>query len=314
MYLIKLSNTVILMASFYLLNAQALQRFEFSHPQMGTQFNIILYSISKNKAQETANQCIKRIDELNKILSDYDAASEISQLSATAGSGRKVKISRELWTILKQSKYYAKKSEGAFDISIGPLSKLWRSMFRKREIFNGVKINNAKSKVGFHKIRLYPCSKRVRLKQKGMRLDVGGIAKGFTVDEVVKILRKNGFTQFLVDGGGDIYVGTPPPDQLGWQIRVNIENKKGDTEEKTLLLKHTAIASSGDTYRFLEWKGKRYSHIIDPRTGYGVMDKKIITVQANSCMEADAIASTLSVLNEEEKHRFLKKMKQIKVF
>ena len=251
-----MSKIIIFILTINTLSAQGVQRFEFSHPQMGTQFNLVLYSTNKTKAQNTVNQCIKRINDLNQLLSDYDAASEISQLSATAGSGKKVRVSWELWTILKQNKFYAKKSDGAFDISIGPLSKLWRSMFRKKEIFNGVKINNAKEKVGFHKIKLYPFSKRVRLKQKGMRLDAGGIAKGFTVDEVVKILQKNGFTQFLVDGGGDIYVGAPPPDQLGWQVRINIENTNGDVEEKTLLLKNTAIASSGDTYRFLEWEGQ----------------------------------------------------------
>ena len=281
---------------------------------MGTQFKIILYTSNKNSVQNIANQCFRRIDRLNQILSDYEATSEISQLSASAGNGQKIKVNSELWTILKEANFYAKKSKGAFDISIGPLSKLWRSMFRRSEIFNRVKINDAKGKVGFQKIRLFPFSRSVCLTQKGMRLDAGGIAKGFTVDEVVKILRKNDITRFLVDGGGDIYVGNPPPDQLGWQIHIQVENETDQLIEKILTLKNTAIASSGDTYRYLEWEGKRYSHIIDPRTGYGVIDKKIINVQANSCMKADAIASTLSVLNEKESNQFLKKMKQVKVF
>ncbi len=307
-------NSVIFMLVISSLTAQDLKRFEFSHQQMGTQFKIILYTSKKSNAQNIANQCFRRIGSLNQILSDYEATSEISQLSASAGNDQKVKVSSELWTILKQNKFYAKKSKGAFDISIGPLSKLWRSMFRKSEIFNGVKINNAKGKIGFQKIKLFPFSRSVCLTQKGMRLDAGGIAKGFTVDEVVKILHKNGITQFLVDGGGDIYVGNPPSDQLGWQIHIQVENANGQFIEKRLTLSNTAIASSGDTYRYLEWEGKRYSHIIDPRTGYGVIDKKIINVQANSCMKADAIASTLSVLNEKESNQFLKKMKQVKVF
>lgn len=311
---IKMYNSFIFTLLINSLTAQNLQRFEFSHPQMGTQFKIIIYSSTSFKVQKTTNQCIKRINQLNAILSDYDSVSEISRLSATSGTGKKVKVSPELWTVLKQSNFYAKKSKGAFDSTIGPLSKLWRSMFRKQEIFNGVKINTAKAKVGFRKIKFHPFSKRVRLIQKGMRLDVGGIAKGFTVDEVVKILKRNGFTQFLVDGGGDIYVGNPPPDQLGWKINITIENSVGKKEEKILELENTALAASGDTYRFLEWKGKRYSHIIDPRTGYGIIDKKIVTVQAKTCMQADAIASTLSVLNKEEQSSFLKKMKKVKVF
>lgn len=307
-------NWVIFLLLINTVTPKAQERFEFNHVKMGTQFRLIIYETNPAKAQYIANQCFNRINQLNTILSDYEATSEISQLSATAGSGKKIKVSPELWVILKQSNFYAKKSDGAFDITIGPLSKLWRSMFRKQEIFNGVKINTAKEKIGFRKIKFHPIAKKIQLTQKGMRLDAGGIAKGFTVDEVVKMLQKNGITQFLVDGGGDIYVGNPPPDQLGWQIKISIENSAKQTEEKILYLKNTAIASSGDTYRFLEWKGKRYSHIIDPRTGYGVIDKKIVTVQAKTCMQADAIASTLSVLNKEAQIHFLKKMKQVEVF
>ncbi len=313
MKIIKMYNSVIFILFIHSLTAQPLKRFEFSHSQMGTQFKMIIYDTDRVGIQKTVNQCIKRINQLNAVLSDYEAASEISQLSASAGSGQKIKVSPALWTILKEANFYAKKSKGAFDISIGPLSKLWRSMFRRSEIFNGVKINNAKAKVGFRKIKLYPFSKSVCLTQKGMRLDAGGIAKGFTVDEVVKILHKNGITQFLIDGGGDIYVGNPPPDQLGWQIHIQVENATGQLTQKILTLRNTAIASSGDTYRYLEWEGKRYSHIIDPRTGYGVIDKKIINVQASSCMKADAIASTLSVLNKAETSSFIKKMKKVKV-
>lgn len=314
MLIIKLFNIIIF---FFLLTPLPLlcqERYEAHQQKMGTQFRIIIYSSHKISAQNSINQSFKKVDALNNIFSDYDADSEISQLSASAGEGQKIKVSWELWKILKLAKKYSKKSKGAFDISIGPLSKLWRSMIRKKEIFNGVKINSAKNKVGFQKIRLYPLSKRVKLVQKDMRLDLGGIAKGFTVDEIVKLLRKNGFTQFLVDGGGDIYVGAAPPQKHGWQVNIKVLNGMGDLETHTLLLTNTAIASSGDTFRFLDWNGKRYSHIVDPRTGYGVIDQKIINVQAPSCTQADVVASTLSVLNKTEAISFLKKMKKIKVY
>lgn len=297
-----------------ILPGQVEKRYEFQHLQMGTTFNLIFYHSNTKQAQSIENQFIKKIEQLNTIFSDYLENSEISQLSATAGSGKKVKVSAELWCILKQAKWYSKKSKGAFDITIGPLSKLWRSMFRRSEIFDGVKINSAKSKVGFQKVKLYLLTKRVQLKQAGMRLDAGGIAKGFTVDEIVKILQKNGITKFLVDGGGDIYVGDAPPHKTGWSIKVSTENTLRRKVNKNLILTNTAIASSGDTYRFLEWEGKRYSHIIDPRTGYSVMNQKIVNVLAPTCTQADAIASTLSVLSTEEKTTFLKKMKRIKVF
>jgi len=309
---------IILHISFFLLFSipiigQPLQRFEFEHSQMGTQFKIILYQKDIKSAQSIANQCFNKVDALNLIFSDYHEESEISQLSASAGSPKKIKVSAPFWTILRKSNQYAKKSKGAFDITIGPLSKLWRSMFRRSEIFNGVKINSAKAKIGYRKIKCYPFSKRVKLVQKGMRLDVGGIAKGYTVDAMVKIIKAAGVKQFLVDGGGDLYVGDAPPTKAGWAIQISI-NKNGEKVLQKLILENTAIASSGDTYRYLEHEGKRYSHIIDPRTGYGVIDQKIINVQATSCMKADVVASTLSVLSEAEARVFLKKINKVKVF
>ncbi len=310
---------IILHITFFLLfsnqvTGQPLKRFEFQHQQMGTQFKIILYHTNTNDAQTIANQCFKKVDDFNLIFSDYHEKSEISQLSSSAGSHNKIKVSPPLWTVLRRSKHYSRKSKGAFDITIGPLSKLWRSMFRRSEIFDGVKINSAKAKTGFHKIKCYPFSRQVKLVQMGMRLDVGGIAKGFTVDAMAKIIKQAGVKQFLVDGGGDLYVGNPPPNKVGWTIKINTINQQGEKVPQKLVLENTAIASSGDTYRYLEHEGKRYSHIIDPRTGYGVVDQKIRNVQANSCMKADVVASILSVLNEKEANVFLKKVKKVKVF
>ncbi|MEM1124355.1 MAG: FAD:protein FMN transferase [Bacteroidota bacterium] len=294
--------------------SQAIQKHEFQYQKMGTTFRIIFYHPSHQLPQNIEDQINKKIDHLNSVFSDYDADSEISQLSKTAGTDQKVKVSKELWQVLRQAQCYARKSDGAFDITIGPLSKLWRSMFRRSEIFDGVKINAAKSLVGYQNLQLFPFSKRVKLKVKGMRLDAGGIAKGYTVDAIAKILLDSDIDQFLVDGGGDLYLGNPPPDKMGWTVKISVEDQNDQSITQKLVLSNTAVASSGDTYRFLEWEGKRYSHIIDPRTGYGVIDRKIINVQAPTCMQADAIASTLSVLSVDEQAAFLKKFKKVKVF
>ncbi len=281
---------------------------------MGTQFTIILYAKEGELAQNAANQAIKRINQLDQIFSDYKKDSEITRLSNSAGSGKKIKVSKEIWQLLKLSKKISKKSKGAFDVTIGPLSKLWRSMFRKKEIFNGVKINNKKSLVNYKNIRLYSFSKKVKLKQRGMRLDAGGIAKGFTVDEIVKVLNHLGFYQILVDGGGDIFAGTPPPQKAGWTIQLTIQHKINREEKINLVLANTAIASSGDTYHYLEQEGKRYSHLIDPRTGYGITNSRIVNVLAPSCALADALASTISILSDREAKYFLKKFKNCLVY
>ena len=287
---------------------QDLEKYTYSHPQMGTEFRIILYAENKENADLFAQKAMDKIDKLNAIFSDYLPESELSRLSRTAGKNQKVRVSEDLWRVMKESKRFSRKSKGAFDITIGPLSKLWRSMFRQGRLFEKEKISAAKTKVNYRNIKHFPLSKTIELTQAMMRLDLGGIAKGYTVDQVVQLLNQAGYKQILVDGGGDIYAGDPPPNKKGWHIKI-----KKQTGSDHLLLKNKAIAVSGDTYRFLEWQDHRYSHIIDPRTGYGVTHKKIIHVLANDCTSADALASTLSVLNETESKRFLKKWKKVEV-
>ena len=296
-----------------LIFAQSEAQHTFDCQKMGTKFQFIYYHTAKKDTQSIDSQLIEKLNYLNQIFSDYEPTSEISRLSASAGTGKKVKVSEELWRVLKASRKISRKSDGAFDISIGPLSKLWRSMFRKREIFDGVKINNKKKLVNYKKVELYPFSRRVKLKKPEMRLDAGGIAKGFALDELGNVFRKNGITAFLIDGGGDILVGNAPPKTNGWKIHLTTNFSSEMYEEEIVSVNNCAIASSGDTYRFLEANGKRYSHIIDPRTGYGVSHQQIVNVLANSGLHADAIASTLSVLPKTEWANFLKKVKKLRI-
>jgi thiamine biosynthesis lipoprotein len=270
---------------------------------MGTEFRIVLYAADKELADRAAAAAFSRIDELNLIFSDYQEDSELSKLSDTAGSGRKVNVSSELWEVLYFAKQLSKKSTGAFDVSIGPLSKLWRRAFRRGEFPETDLIMAAKAQVNFRKIKLYSRKQAVKLKLNNMRLDLGGIAKGYTVDAVYLTLTEHGIEQALVDGGGDIYAGAPPPGEAAWEVKyVPADTLK---TEATIQLKYGAMASSGSTYKFLEWNGRRYSHIIDPRTGFGITETAIINVTADNCMKADALASALSVLSTAEREKLL---------
>ncbi|MCB0631410.1 MAG: FAD:protein FMN transferase [Saprospiraceae bacterium] len=286
-----------------LLPAQTLQRFQFFEPKMGTEFRIVLYATDKEQADKAATAAFRRIDELNLIFSDYQEDSEVSKLSDTAGSGEKVAVSVELWEVLHFARQLSKKSRGAFDVSIGPLSKLWRRAFRRQEFPEWSQIEADRALVSFKKIKLYTRGHQVKLKKEGMRLDLGGIAKGYTVDAVYRVLTQHGIDIALVDGGGDIYAGAPPPGEKGWEIR--FVPAATPEQEETIQLTRGAIASSGSTYKYLEWEGRKYSHIIDPRTGLGVTETAIINVIADNCVKADALASTLSVLNETERGKLL---------
>lgn len=295
-------------------SAQTLQRFEYQEQHMGTLFRIVLYAETQFSADSSANKAFQRINDLNNKLSDYLPDTELNLLSASSGSGKKVKVSKDLYRILRQSKRWSRWSGGAFDVSIGPLSKLWRRAFRQQEFPDSIMVANALAKVNYRWIKLYPLSRKVKLKKSGMRLDLGGIAKGYAIDEAMKILMEQGIKHALVDGGGDILFADPPPDDATPVGRSSadpawiLQTPDGDT----LRVAQTAVTTSGDTYRYLEHQGKRYSHIINPKTGYGVIGSAIITVMAPDCTTADALASTLSIIDRKKIKPWKRKWKVIK--
>ncbi len=196
-----------------------LQRFTFSEPHMGTTARIVLYAPDEAAAKKAAKAAFARIAELNKILSDYDPDSELMRLCKHAG-GDAVPVSVDLFRVLQEAEKYAKLSDGAFDVSIGPVVRLWRKARRTREMPNAAAIKAALDQIDYRKIRLDPKGRTVRLLLMGMLLDLGGIAKGYAADAALAVLRQHGITQALVALGGDIAVGEPPPGSAGWRIGI----------------------------------------------------------------------------------------------
>ncbi|MEQ8706624.1 MAG: FAD:protein FMN transferase [Phaeodactylibacter sp.] len=290
----KLRFLVLWLSCLWVVAVGAQERYTFTHPQMGTEFRIILYADSDILAQTAARAAFDTLDALNARLSDYDSESELSRLSGL-DSGRVVEVSRPLWEVVWQSQALSAHSQGAFDLTIGPLSKLWRRAFRQQR-FPGVdRIEEARTQVGYQGIQVLP-GQRLQLLRSGVKLDAGGIAKGFAVDAMMEVLLAHGIQSSLVDGGGDIRVTSPPPDAPGWAIQVQQMDSLGQSQSVTLHLAHCAIATSGDYYRYLSWEGQRYSHIIDPRNGLGVQHGAQVTVLCSDCATADALASAISVM------------------
>ena len=265
--------------------AQGLARYEFQHPQMGTLFRIVLYARDSLQAHAAARAAFARIDSLDAMLSDYREDSELSRLSARAGDGAWIPVGDELWFLLHTSKQIAILSDGAFDPTIGPLSKLWRKAIRQGEFPETAALQAAKEKVGYQHLEFHESQQMARLALPGMRLDLGSIAKGYAVDEAMAMLRLHGIPVALADGGGDLLAGEPPPGKTGWEVAIG--------SDTILTIARQAVATSGDTYRYLEWQGRRYSHIIDPRTGLGVAHGWQVSVLAPGCTTADALASVL---------------------
>ncbi|MCR9101538.1 MAG: FAD:protein FMN transferase [bacterium] len=289
-----LKGPLIWLSCLWCVAAGAQERYAFTHPQMGTEFRVILYADSDRLAQTAARAAFDTLDALNARLSDYDAQSELSQLSRL-DSGAVVEVSRPLWEVVRQGQALSGLSQGAFDLTIGPLSKLWRRAFRQQQFPDFKQIEAARARVGYEHIQVLP-GQRLRVLSSGIKLDAGGIAKGFAVDAMTETLLACGIQSSLVDGGGDIRITSPPPGTTGWAIQVQQMDSLGQSQSVTLHLAHRAIATSGDYYRYLSWEGSRYSHIIDPRTGLGVQHGAQVTVLCPDCATADALASALSVM------------------
>lgn len=268
-----------------------LNRYEFTRPLMGTEFRIIIYHSDAVVAKQAAEKAFLRVAVLEKVFSDYMENSEVSMLCDAGKSD----VSDELWTVLDYAQEVSQRSEGAFDVSVGALTKLWRKAFREKEFPSEAEVEKAAATVGYEEILMKAKNQTVKLGKPGARLDFGGIAKGYAVDEARSWLKVSGIDMFLVDGGGDILVGIAPPGKPGWEIEVPDKLVNGELTYKKAFYKNTAVATSGDAYRFLEHDGKRYSHIIDPRTGYGLTNRRTVTVTAPTCMAADAWATAASV-------------------
>jgi len=265
-------------------------------PKMGSPFNLIFYTDDSTKAATLAAQAFALVDTLNHVFSDYDTSSELNQLNRTAGSDSFVHVSAPLYAILKQSKAAATESHGTFDVTVGPLSWLWRKSRREHRFPTASAVQEAKANVGFQKLKIDTATHRVQLFQKAMQLDLGGIAKGYTAQAIVNFLSANGVTSVLLDAGGDIVCSGAPPGKQSWAIGINIPEQANDLLNKTIELHHGAVATSGDVYQYIEHEGKKYSHIINPKTGYGVTFQRNVTIIAPDGATADWLATACSIL------------------
>lgn len=281
----------------------ALARFEFSEPHMGTQFKIILYC-EIDQAAILASTAFKRVAEIDAITSDYLQTSELMSICRSA-AGRKTRVSADLFRVLEKSQDMAERSGGAFDVTIGPVARLWRHARRVGQLPDRQRLAQAMRLVGYRKLQLDPSTRSVTLGSAGMGLDLGGIAKGYAVDEAMTVLKQNGVARALIAGGGDILVSGPPPGSQGWVIAVGSPEGSIGSDERYLLLRDRAVSTSGDAQQHVEIGGVRYSHIVDPRTGLGLKGHHSVTVVAPNCTTSDALATAASVLGPDRGSRLI---------
>jgi thiamine biosynthesis lipoprotein len=274
-------------------------RFEFFQVEMAVPIKMVLYAGDEATGDKAAEAAFARVEQLNKILSDYDSGSELRRLCDTSSEGVSVPVSEELWQVLSHAQALSGRTGGAFDVTVGHVVRLWRRARRREVLPPPDRLDAARGLVGYRLLRLHEDRRAVELLKPEMRLDLGGIAKGYAVDEALAVLRKHGITRALVDAGGDIGLGDPPPDKPGWLIGV-ASLEPNSPPSRYLWLSNVAIATSGDTWQYVQIEGKRYSHLVDPRTGVGLTDHSTVTVIAANGLTADGLASAVSVLGPEK--------------
>lgn len=285
---------------FCFCGCQNKQLFKETRIMMGTFIEVIS---PQKEATDIAFREIKRIEDL---LSKYNPESEISKLNKLG----KLKVSLETFYIIKKAKDLYTKTEGAFDITVAPLMDLWGFTDRNYQVPPKEKINEILKLIGSDKIILKD-DNIVEFAIPGMKIDLGGIAKGYAVDCAVKKLQEKQIKSCLINAGGDIFcLG----DKFGKPWLVAIQDPHGEGLLKKIDLKNKAVATSGNYEQFFIKENKRYSHILNPKTGYPVeSDFSSVTVVASDCLTADALATAIFVLGKDKIKDLVEEFKDIEV-
>ena len=276
----------------------ALQRYKFTEKHMAVDFDITLYTPDEATAKRAATAAFARIKQIDETMSDYDPHSELSRLSDTAPSPQPVPLSDDLWIVLKCSQETSEITGGAFDCTVGPVVKLWRRARRTGQLPTDEAIAKAKQAVGYRFLELDAAHHTARLTKPAMRLDLGGIAKGYGSAAAIETLKQHGITRALVAGSGDIAVSDPPPGKRGWRIGVEPLELNGPPT-RYVEIANAGISTSGDSVQHVKIGGKQYSHVINPLTGIALTDHCSVTVIAGDATTTDGLSTGLSVLGPE---------------
>lgn len=279
--------------------ASELQRFEAVEPHMGTLVRIMVYAPDVQAARAAISRGFARVRELDLVLSDYKPDSELSRLT-TSAVATPVAVSDDLFAVLEASQRLSKETDGAFDITQGPVVRLWREARRTGVVPAAQALADAQARTGWQKLLLDPARRTVQLAVAGMALDVGAIGKGYAASEALRAIEAAGVTSALVAISGDLAFSAAPPGRHGWRVGL-LDVPAGDASMPHVLeLTHAAVSTSGNREQYLDANGHRYSHVVDPASGMGLVDDVTVTVIAPQGLLADGLDTAASVLGPDE--------------
>ena len=284
----------------------SLVRHQASHQSMGTVFSVVAYGTRSAFLEELVCRTFEEIDRLNDQMSHYKTESELSIINRMGGRQRVV-ATPELFKLLENSIHFSEETDGAFDITIGPLMKSWGFFRGWGRLPSSSELADVRKRIGYRHIELDSAARTLGFDEPGIELDLGAIAKGYAVDRVVEILRRAGVTQALVSAGtSSIYALGAPPGKPGWGISVRHPLDARKTA-RLLRLQNLSISISGDYENFFEVGGRIYAHILDPISGKPAEDMFMTVVISSSATEGDALSTYFFVGGVERSRAYLER-------
>jgi thiamine biosynthesis lipoprotein len=264
---------------------------------MGTEARIVLYASSRDSADAAARAAFSRIAELEQRLSDYRRGSELSR-AVRQPAGAVVPLSDDLFTVLRAALALSAETNGAFDVTVGTLTAQRRAASPQG---HGAQACATAAIPGWRSIVLDTGTRTMRLTKEGVRIDLGGIGKGYAADEALRVLRDRGVTRAMIALGGDIVAGDAPPGTPGWTIAV----RGADGADVTMTVANEAVSTSGDSEQYVDSAGVRYSHVIDPRRGAPLTSRITATVRGPTGFLADGWSTAVTVMDAPERARWI---------
>lgn len=267
---------------------QELYRLEKSADAMGATFSIALYGADRASMEAAVDAALAEAQRLDALLSNYRPESEWSAVNRGA-AGKPVKVSAELFQLIAACLDYSRESEGAFDITVGPLMRIWGFYKSSGHLAPKSEVDAALSKIGYRHVHLDAAARTVWFDTPGVELDPGGIGKGYAVDRMVGILKEKGIERALVAGSdSSIYgLGAPPDEPRGWEVSIR-DPKNSRRSVAQVYLKDMSLSTSGSYEKFFQADGRTYSHLMDPRTGYPAQGTVSVSVVAERTIDSEA--------------------------
>lgn len=269
-------------------------RLESSVVAMGSAYSVVVYGEDRTRMEEAVDAAFAEVQRLDQMLSNYKPESELSEINRYAGE-HPVAVTQEMFDLLAACVEYSRESEGAFDITVGPLMKVWGFYKGTGRLPHRAEILSAMDRVGYRNIVLDATQRTVRFAKEGTELDPGGIGKGYAVDRMVEVLKQYGVQTALVSASGSsIYGLGAPPGEKGWKVEIrDPKNEKKSVAE--VYLKDESMSTSGNYEKFFRAEGRIYSHIMDPRTGWPAQGALSVSAITPRTIDSEAWTKPLFV-------------------